>query len=167
MKLNQGSRAGNIGPCELEALCHDLNISHVNLGNECPVETKVHCPSNSYPCAFSYNVDVNVSYMGDWKNRLAVSVKGSIFTAFLRDLRKFRTKSKCVTMPAKHQPHAGIVTYSIIYKQMSIELNPVHGQCFSISKTATWHGKYIGRQHTSKHVASMVHCFGISMGHTG
>lgn len=30
-----------------------------------------------------------------------------------------------------------IVTYSIVYGQMSIELNPVHGQCFSISKTAT------------------------------
>lgn len=30
-----------------------------------------------------------------------------------------------------------IVTYSIVYRQMSIELNPVHGQCFSISKVAT------------------------------
>lgn len=30
-----------------------------------------------------------------------------------------------------------IVTYSVVYRQMSIELNPVHGQCFSISKTAT------------------------------
>lgn len=30
-----------------------------------------------------------------------------------------------------------ILTYSIVYGQMGIELNPVHGQCFSISKKAT------------------------------
>lgn len=101
----------------------------------------MHCPSNLYlPLMFSHFYIMLMSMFPTWVTekidlQSLQKVAYSLLCAFQRDSTKFRTKSKCVTKLAQHQPHAGIDCH--IQHSIQTKLNAVHGQCFSISKTAT------------------------------